>query len=154
MPALSEQVIRFSLAIWVGGTVLLGLTAPVLFRGLPSRDQAGDLFGEILRRSEAVKHVLSLALVIAVFVELEHTGRIPERGVASGIAIFLAVATNVYLAMVLRPRMKYFRMKVGSFDAAPPGDPWKAKFDRLHRRGTRVLLFGSLAAAVALGLRP
>jgi hypothetical protein len=92
--------------------------------------------------------------VIAVFVELERTGRVPERGVASAIAIFLAVATNVYLAMVLRPRMKYFRMKVGSFDTAGPQDPWKAKFDRLHRRGTRVLLLGALAAAVALALRP
>ena len=154
MPALSEQVIRFSLALWVGGTLLVALAAPVLFRGLPSRDQAGDVFGEILRRFEAVKHVLSLALVIAVFVELEHAGRLPERGVVSGIAIFLAVASNVYLAMVLRPRMKYFRLKVGSFDSAAADDPWRTKFDRLHRRGTRVLLLGAAAAAVALALRP
>ncbi len=124
----------------------------MLFRGLPSRDQAGDVFGEILRRFEAVKHVLSLALVIAVFVELERAGRLPERGVVSGIAIFLAVATNVYLAMVLRPRMKYFRLKVGSFDSAAADDPWRTKFDRLHRRGTRVLLLG--AARGGRGARP
>ena len=154
MPSPAEQVIRFSLGFWLGGTLLVALTAPVLFRGLASRDQAGDLFGTILMRFEAVKHALSLALVTAVFVELEQKGRLGGLEVASGIAIFLAVASNVYLAMVLRPRMKYFRMKVGSFDAAPPGDPWRAKFDRLHRRGTRVLLLGAVAAAVALAMRP
>ena len=64
----------------------------------------------------------------------------------------MAVATNVYLAMVLRPRMKYFQMKVVSFDTAAADDPWRARFDRLHRRGTRVMLLGALAAAAALVL--
>ncbi len=154
MPALPEQVIRFSLAFWIGGTLLVALTAPVVFRTLASRDQAGDLFGEILRRFEAVKHVLSLALVVAVFFELEGQGGLEKQGVWSGIAIFLAVASNVYLAMVLRPRLKYFRMKVGSFDNAEPGNPWRERFDRLHRRSVRILLAGAVAAAVALALRP
>jgi hypothetical protein len=154
LPPLTELVIRFCLALWVGGTLLVVMAAPVLFRGLASRDRAGDLFDEILRRFEAVKHVLSLALVVAVFLELEKQGRLEGPGIASGIAIFLAVASNVYLAMVLRPRIKYFRMKVGSFDAAAGDDPWKAKFDRLHRRSVRVMTLGWIAAAVALALRP
>jgi hypothetical protein len=154
LPPPTELVIRFSLALWVGGTLLVVLAAPVFFRGLASRDRAGDLFDEILRRFEAVKHVLSLSLVVAVFMELEKRGRLEGPGIASGIAIFLAVASNVYLAMVLRPRIKYFRMKVGSFDSAPADDPWKAKFDRLHRRSVRVMTLGWIAAAVALGLRP
>jgi len=155
VPSFPELAIRFSLALWVGGTLLLVLEAPLVFRRLASRDAAGDLLDAILARFEAVKHVLSLALVIAVFVELEREGRIPAgEGVASSIAIFVAVATNVYLAMVLRPRLKYFRMKVGSFDAAAPDDPWRRKFDALHRRSVRVLLLGGIAAAAALALRP
>ncbi|HEY7111334.1 MAG TPA: hypothetical protein VIA45_00260 [Thermoanaerobaculia bacterium] len=155
MPPLPELVIRFSLALWVGGTLLLVLAAPLVFGRIASRDAAGDLFDAILARFEAVKHVLSLALVIAVFVALERTGRIPAgAGVVSAIAIFVAVATNVYLAMVLRPRIKYFRMKVGSFDAAAPEDPWRRKFDALHRRSVRVFLLGAVAAVVALALRP
>jgi hypothetical protein len=92
--------------------------------------------------------------VIGVFVELERSGRLEGPAVISGIAIFVAVATNVYLAMVLRPRLNYFRMKVGSFDAAGPDDPWRKKFDRLHRRSSRIFSLGALAAAVALGFRP
>jgi hypothetical protein len=130
------------------------LAAPVVFREIPSRDRAGAVFGEILRRFEAVKHALSLLLVIGVFVTLERGGGLAGRSVGAAIAIFLAIASNVYLAMVLRPRLKYFQMKVGSFDAAPAGDPWKVRFDRLHRRSTRVLMLGWLAAGAALALGP
>jgi hypothetical protein len=154
MLEVSAQVIRFSLALWVGGTLLVALAAPVVFRQIASRDTAGAVFGEILRRFEAVKHVLSLLLVTSLFVRLEQQRELAGSGVVEAIAIFAAVATNVYLAMVLRPRLNYFRMKVGSFDAALPDDSWRLRFDRLHRRSTRVLVMGWIAAAVALALAP
>jgi Domain of unknown function (DUF4149) len=147
-------LIRFSLAIWVGGTVVVVLAAPVVFRGIASRDQAATLFGEILRRFEAVKQVLSLALVIGVFVTMERGGGLSGRSAVGAVAIFLAVASNVYLAMVVRPRMDYTRMKVGSFDAAAPEDPWRRRFDGLHRRSSRVLVLGGIAAAVGLAAWP
>ena len=145
---------RLSLAFWVGGTLVAIMAAPVIFRRVPSRDNAGEVFGEILRRFEAVKHVLSLALVLAVFVELESRGSLPADAIVSRVAVFLAIASNVYLSMVLRPRLNYFRMKVGSFEAAAAGDPWKLRFDRLHRRSVRVLVAGWIAAVVALVLGP
>jgi len=154
MLQVSSQVIRFCLALWVGGTLLVVIAAPVIFRTIGSRDTAGQAFGEILRRFEAVKHVLSLVLVVAVFVQLEQTRGFAGQSRVAGIAVFAAVATNVYLAMVLRPRMNYFRMKVGSFDKAAADDPWRARFDRLHKRSTRILILGWLAAAVALAFGP
>ena len=154
MLSLTAQVIRFSLALWVGGTLLVVMAAPILFRQISSRDLAGAIFGEILRRFEAVKQVLSLALVVAVFARLERQRELAGPGAVAAIAIFLAVATNVYLAMVLRPRLSYFRMKVGSFDAAAPDDPWRQRFDQLHRRSSRILVVGWIAAAVALAFAP
>lgn len=154
MSEISALVIRFTLSLWVGGTLVVVLAAPVIFRTVPSRDLAGEVFGEILRRFEAVKQVLSLLLVIAIFVQLEQTRGFAGQSRVVGIAAFLAVATNVYLAMVLRPRINYFRMKVGSFDKASPDDPWKKRFDRLHKRSTRVLVLGWIAAAVALAFGP
>lgn len=150
----ASQVIRFSLALWVGGTLVVVMAAPLLFREIPSRDLAGRIFGELLRRFEAVKHLLSLLLVLAVFVELEETRTLGGRAFVAGAAIFVAVATNVYLAMVVRPRLNYFRMKTGSFDDAPADAPWRARFDRLHRRSVRVLVLGWVAAAVAFAARP
>lgn len=150
----AAQVIRFSLALWVGGTLVLVIAAPLLFRELPSRDLAGRIFGELLRRFEAVKHVLSLLLVLSVFVRLEVTRALEGPAVVMGIGIFLAVATNVYLAMVVRPRLGYMRMKTVSFDTAPADDPWRIRFNRLHRRSSWILMFGWVAAAVALAAQP
>jgi hypothetical protein len=150
----ASQVIRFCLALWVGGTLVTVMAAPILFREIPSRDLAGRLFGELLRRFEAVKQLLSLLLVLAVFAELEITRSLGGRSFVAGAAIFLAVATNVYLAMVVRPRLGYFRMKVGSFDEAPPENPWRVRFNRLHRRSTWVLVLGWISAAVALAAHP
>jgi len=126
------------------------LAAPVVFREIPSRDRAGAVFGEILRRFEAVKHALSLALVVSIFAQLERGAELRGRSTVGAVAAFLAIATNVYLSLVLRPRMSYCRMKVGSFDAASPDDPWKRRFDRLHKRSTKVLVLGWIAAGVAL----
>jgi uncharacterized membrane protein len=150
----ASRAIRLCLAVWVGGTVLVALAAPVVFREAGSRDRAGAIFGEILRRFEAVQHVLSLVLVVSVFATLEAGVRPAGGALVAAVGIFAAIAANVYTAMVLRPRMNYFRMKVGSFDAAAADDPWRVRFDRLHRRGTRVTVLGALAAAVALVLWP
>jgi hypothetical protein len=144
------EVVRLSLAIWLGGAVLAALAAPVIFGRIPSRDLAGGLFGEILRRFEAIKQVLSLLLVLGVFLRLEATRRIAGGDAVAAVAIFVAVATNVYLSMVVRPRMEYCRAKVGSFETAASDNVWKQRFDTLHRRSTRVFLLGAAAAAVAL----
>ncbi len=149
-----REVLRFSLAIWVGGTVLVAVTAPVVFSRLTSRDLAGGIFGEVLRRFEAIKQVLSLLIVVAVFLELEASGRLSGNAVPAGIGCFVAVATNVYLSMVVRPRMEYCWMKVGSFDTAAADNVWKRRFDVLHRRSVRVQLLGGIAAAVALAFSP
>ena len=153
LPA-TDLVIRFSLAAWVGGTLLVVLAAPVVFGRIRSRDQAGDVFGEILRRFEAVKHVLSLALVIAVFVELERTRGFAGQSVTAGVAIFVAIATNVYLAMVVRPRLLYLRMKVGRSIPRNP-EPVEEEVRSPSQLSTRVLTLGWIAAAVGLlfGLR-
>jgi hypothetical protein len=152
--AVAGQVIRFSLAIWVGGTLVVVLAAPVIFGRIPSRDAAGEVFGEILRRFEAVKHLLSLLLVISVFFQLERTGGFAGQSFVAGIAIFLAIASNVYLSMVVRPRMNYLRVKVGSFDETRADNPWRQRFDRLHRVSTRVLSLGWIAAMVGLAFGP
>jgi len=147
-------VIRVCLAVWVGGTLAVVLAAPVLFGRLASRDKAGEIFGEILRRFEIVKQLLSLLLVIAIFVQLERTGGFAGQSIVAGVAVFIAIATNVYLAMVVRPRMGYFRAQVGSFDSAAANDAWRLRFDALHRLSTRVLVLGWIAAAVALVFGP
>ena len=148
-------IIRFSLAFWVGGTLLVVIAAPVVFGQLSSRDAAGGVFGEILRRFE-IRQAGAVAAAGDRRLRDARARRAASRVRPSSraVAIFVAIATNVYLAMVLRPRMGYFREKVGSFDAAAADDPWRARFDRLHRRVDPGSVLGWIAAGIALALWP
>jgi hypothetical protein len=147
-------LLRLPLGIWTGATLLSALAAPVIFASVPSRDLAGAVFGGVLKRLEAVKHVLSLLLVLGVFAAVSREGRIDGRSAVTAIGIFLAVASNVYLSMVVRPRMEYFRRQAGSFDEVPEGEPWRLKFRRLHSRSARIAAAGLACSAVALAFSP
>ena len=92
----------------------------------------------------------SLVLVLAIFVNLERGGGLAGVSVAAAVAVFLAVASNVYLAMVLRPRMNYFRMKVASFDTV--GRKIRGRHGSTGCIAARraVLVLGWIAAAAGL----
>ena len=147
-------LIRLPLAIWVGATVLAAAAAPRIFAVVPSRDLAGDVFGSILARLGAIEHGLSLLLVLGIFAAVGREGRIAGRAAVTAIGAFLAIASNVYTSMVLRPRMRYYRAQAGSFDAVPEDDPWRRRFGVLHRRSSRVTMLGLLCAAAALLFAP
>jgi len=147
-------LLRLPLGMWVGAAVFAGLAAPAVFRSIPSRDLAGKVFGEILRRLETLFHVLSVVLVVGVFAAVGREGGIAGRSAVTAIGIFLAIATNVYASMVLRPRMAYYRAQAGSFDEVPEDDPWRRKFQSLHRRSVRVAVLGLLSAGVSLLFAP
>ena len=154
MPPADVCLLRLPLALWVGASAFAAVAAPALFREIPSRDLAGRAFGEILKRLEGLFHVLSVVLVIGVFSAVGREGRIAGRAAATAGGIFLAVATNVYASMVLRPRMAYYRAQAGSFDDVPEDNPWRKKFQSLHRRSVRVAMMGLLSAGVALLYAP
>jgi hypothetical protein len=145
--------LRLPLAIWVGATILAAIAAPAVFRTIPSRDLAGATFGAILQRLEAVKHVLSVVMVLGVL-ETVSRGNILPPAEISAIGIFLAIASNVYVSMVVRPRMAYFRNQAGSFDDVSEDNPWRRRFQKLHRRASVVVAAGLLLAAAALVTLP
>ncbi len=134
--------------------MLAAAAAPRLFALLPSRDLAGDVFGAILARLGAIQHVLSLLLVLGIFAAVGREGRIAGRSAVTAIGSFLAIASNVYTSMVLRPKMRYYRAQAGSFDLAPEDDPWRRRFGALHRRSSRLTMLGLVCAAAALLFAP
>jgi len=148
-------LLRLPLALWTGGGLAAGaIAAPAIFKQAGSRDLAGRIFGDVLRRLEMLYHGLSPLLVVGVFTKLSRGGAVTGRFVALAVLTFFAIASNVYLSMVLRRRMEYYRGRVASFDAAAEDDPWRRRFDRLHRRSERIGLLGLVCAAGALLLAP
>jgi hypothetical protein len=76
------------------------------------------------------------------------------RSFVAGIAIFVAVATNVYLAMVVPAAARLLPDEGRIVRRRSGRQPWRLRFDRVHRRSVRVLVLGWLAAAVALAAHP
>lgn len=147
-------LLRLPLALWVGATFLVMIEAPVVFTRIASRETAGDVFGAVLARMEAVEHVLSVAIVFGVFSAVSREGRIAGRAAVTAVTAFLAIAANVYASMVVRPRMRYYRAQAGSFDFAPEDDPWRRRFRAAHRRATAVTAAGFVCALAALLFAP
>jgi hypothetical protein len=74
---------HLGLAIWIGGTLVLGaLVAPALFRNLP-RHQAGGMFGPILRRFARVRVAALLVTLVAAAIK--------QLAWESGGAIWIAI---------------------------------------------------------------
>lgn len=143
---------RFSAALWIGGTVALGgLVAPLLFKRLPSRSLAGEVFGEVLARFEIVRYFLSALLVLALFLRAE-AGTATEPMVLRALLVAGLASVSVYSGMVLAVKIHYFRSKIESLETVSADDPWKQKLDTHHRRAVRLMMLGLVLACALLAL--
>ena len=140
MPNWSYLLFHFlytaGLAIWIGGAVALGaLTAPRLFGSLP-REQAGAIFGPILRRFSRVR----LGAVIAVIAgATAQYWRWETHAATAWIAVrWAAIAwlalTVVYEILALEPALARR----------------DERFAALHRRSEVLMKTSVMAALVAL----
>ena len=143
-----QAVFVSALGIWVGGMAVLGfIVAPTVFRTVPSRLQAGTIFGSILERFGPMQ--IGLAIVcLACLVALRLLGGLPNRAALirfGGVAmmLILVLVSHCYLA----PAIVREREGIANFDSIPPGTPPKAVFDRLHRASVQVSV-----ATLAIGL--
>ena len=147
MPNLRFLTVNFvyhlALAVWIGGNVMLFLSAPVIFGRVPSRSAAGEIVWTILGRFDAVKAVCAAALLTAVALRrrwFETTqGRIAWRwddtytwqAIRNG-AVLALVALLIVNALVLSPMIHRIRDQAGDITSLPEGDPMRARFGMLH----------------------
>src|SRR3954447_2406548 len=146
---LCSVLYHLGLAIWIGGTIVLGaLTAPALFRALP-RPQAGAIFGTILRRFARVRIAALIAIIIgagAKYVTWETHAISPWIVVRWLMIAFLAVSLVIEI-LILEPRLEAQRLLLTP--EMTVDDPRRAEFNVLHRRAENLLRLALLAAVVA-----
>jgi uncharacterized membrane protein len=145
MPNWSYLTINFlyqiGLAIWIGGSVVLGaLVAPALFQALP-RAEAGAIFGPTLRRFSRLR-VLAVALIVigaaAKYIGWERNATTPWIAVR-WVAIALLAMTVVYEIAWLEPAMQRNRADATAFG-------------RLHSRSELLMKSALVVSVVALFL--
>jgi hypothetical protein len=145
-----------ALGVWMGMMVMISLGAPVVFRAVPDRSQAGDVVGGWL----GVYY--KAALVCAVLVAIASVYRMLnwERGLWQGgwcFAKAVAAARTALLALMilnllyagwhLDPEIHHIRASFPDLAALPASDPAKAAFDLLHRRSVTLMGLNLLAGA-------
>lgn len=142
-------VFHLGLAVWIGGTVVLGaLVAPTLFRNL-DRSTAGSSFGSILRKFLRLRLVAILAVIIAAAVKYAIWEDSPTN---SPQKIWIMIRWLCLTFMALAAFYEIFRLE-GAIGRALEGRREQGAesasgrtFDRLHRQ-SEILMKMSLFAA-------
>ena len=127
---LASAVYRLALSLWVGGIALFTfVVTPVIFRA-HGRDAAGKIVGSIFpayfRYGIALAALALLARIAAG--EAFHGAR---QWVGT-LLVATAILLTCYQAYGLVPRMEQVKRSVTSFGTAPPEDPARKEFSRLH----------------------
>jgi uncharacterized membrane protein len=137
------------LAVWIGGTVVLGaLVAPALFRALP-RHQAGSIFGPTLRRFARVRLAALIVTVLAAAVKhaIWESGAMVWIAIRWGALIIMA-ATVLYEIGVLERALEARRVHLTP--DMPEEHPERRGFNALHQRAETLMKLGFIAALAAL----
>lgn len=147
---LVNALYHLGLALWIGGTVALGvLVAPELFKTLP-RPQAGGIFGPILRRFTRLR-ILAVSLIIlgaAIRYLAWETHALTPWLVIRWLAIAFLALTVVYEIVSLEPAIEARRKELAPDQGE--GDERRQAFQRLHDRAEMLMRMALIAAVVAL----
>ena len=154
MESLSFDLLQFlyhlSLAILVGGSLVLGTAvAPALFASR-SRADAGTLFGCVLARFDGLAIFSVIALVITSVLKavgFEVTGAPDVRLVLRWVALGALAIATLYSSAWANPVARQIRAATSGFDEQPQSSPARTEFARLHQRSRR-----AMSVAVVFGL--
>jgi len=152
--SLSFDLLQFlyhlSLAILVGGSLVLGTAvAPALFASR-SRADAGTLFGSVLARFDGLAIFSVIALVITSVLKavgFEVTGAPDVRLVLRWVALGALAIATLYSSAWANPVARQIRAATSGFDEQPQSSPARTEFARLHQRSRR-----AMSVAVVFGL--
>jgi uncharacterized membrane protein len=122
------------LALWVGAMfAFAALFAPVLFRELPSRDQAGAVAGDVLARIDSLGLITGGIMVVVTVLQaidqnwsLIHFGRFLIAVVMLSLVVISAVTVRQKLAAV--------KQRLGRpLDEVATSDPLRLAYNKYHR---------------------
>jgi len=126
---------QIGLAIWIGGSIVLGaLVAPMLFKAMP-RAEAGAIFGPTLRRFSRLRVIAVLLMILGAagkYVGWERNASSPWIAVR-----WLAIAILAFSVVY----------EIGYLEPALERNRGQEAFARLHRR-SEVLMKSTLVVAV------
>lgn len=122
------------LSLWVGAMFAFGaLYAPVLFRSLPTRDQAGAIAGETLARIDVLGLVTGgIMAVITTLQTIDGGWRAIDLGRLLTAGAMLALV--IFSSVTVRQKLNAVRQQMGRpIDDYPQDSPERQEYNRQHR---------------------
>ena len=140
MKTFLRSVFWLALIVWLGSEVFFPIVAAVTFMTLlPNTHLAGTIVGGLLR----ILHEMGLAagVVALIVLAVAPTARVfSSRMVIAPMVLLVAmIVGTAYSQFGIIPAMERDRIAAGgAIDAAPPNNPYRMDFNRLHVRSTYV----------------
>lgn len=138
-------------ALWLGGGVIIAVSAPLPFQQLPSRDLAGPLVGAMIARYHWVAYGSGLLMLLGTAVPAALRGWSRLASAQLGLVAF-ALAVSLYSGFAVSGRMAEIRAELGSIEQTEKSHPLRQEFDALHRRSVNLMGIHLLAVAAAMAL--
>ena len=139
-------------AVWGGAVAFFPVVAQVAFHTLT----VGPVFGLLIRNILLTLNNEGLALGSLLLVLLLAAARLrvyPRRLLGPILCAAAMLGLTAFLQWNIMPRMEVDRLALhGDVPAAPPDDPHRAEFDRLHQASVRVDGGVLVAGLAMLGL--
>ena len=118
------------LSLWLGSDVFLSfVVAPVAFRIVGGRDQAGAMVGYSLN----AMHIGGIACgCILLLARLLRTKTFASLATPAALCVVLMMVLTAISQFTVSAKMAALRIQMGSIRATAPDSPLLAEFSRLH----------------------
>ena len=137
--------------VWLGGiTILSGLVAPTLFAKMPTRAQAGEMFGHILTRFYCLETGLAVLLIMLAMLRWKYLAAPMGPTMARVVLVALMLGATLTAQFYLRPHLKELRTKIGNFESVPADDPNRILFGKLHQQSVMLMGFNGVGSILLL----
>ncbi|HUG05054.1 MAG TPA: DUF4149 domain-containing protein [Candidatus Limnocylindria bacterium] len=147
---------HFALAVLVGGALVLGsAAAPAIFASVPSRGEAGAIFGAVLARYDGLAIVCVVLVVLTSVLKataFEVTGAPETRLVIRWLALLMLCGATLYASAWASPVARAVRAQTPGWDDLRDDAPMRREFQSLHRSARRAMTVAIVAGIVAMFL--
>ena len=143
-----RAIILLLIVLWLGGVMFFPIVAATAFGSLPDTHAAGTIVAKCLRFLH-YEGLFSGAIIVILLLVSQAFRALHRSVVAPVVLVLIMLGLTAYSQFSIIPRMESDRIAAGgAIDAAPPNNPYRVDFNRLHGESEHVEE-GVLLAGVA-----
>lgn len=146
-------IFALTTTFWIGAMFGFGtLVAPAIFRGVPSREQAGQISGQILARIDSLGLVSSGILLVVTIMQAfqDGWGTLPVLRV---LLVAGMLGLTVWSATTVRAKVESLKEQMGRpIEEVPATDPLRVEHGKYHRLARSIFFLVLVLGLILIGI--